>query len=145
MLKEERLMNRIISESKQVLHEDNVFPIRICSTSAITNIVLPEIIAKFSHMGVKIIPRIYYVQTVDEVFEHLEGDLCDLGLLTYNEEELFRKFIPYQENLDMDLLARDEQVVVMDQHLYRPGMESLTAEEYQNYFCSMFLNPCIVF
>lgn len=138
MLKEEYLISRIVAESKHSLHEDTVFSIRICSTSAITNIVLPEVIAKFSRLGAQIIPRIYYVQSLEELFLHLEEGRCDLGLTTYNEEELFRKFMLHQEKLDMDLLAQDEQVVVMDQHIYQPEWEKLSPVDFQNHFCSMF-------
>ena len=138
MLQEEQQLHRIVAKSKHRVQEDNSFQIRICSTSAITNIVLPDIIAKFSYININIIPRIYMVDSVEEVFEHVQNGKCDLGLTTYNEVELFRKFVQYQDNLDMDLLARDEQVVVMDQHLYHSGQESISKEEFQNHFRSMF-------
>ncbi len=138
MLNEEEMMSQAVAKSKQHVQMDNTFSIRICSTSAITNIALPEIIAQFSHMNINIIPRIYMVDSLLDVFEHVEKGLCDLGLLTYNEEELFRKFIPYQHVLDMDLLARDEQVVVMDRHLYEPGQEYVTVKDFQSRLRCMY-------
>ena len=137
MLKEEQQMNQIAARSKQRVHEDNSFPVRICSISAIANVVLPDIIAKFSYVNINIIPRIYMVDSVEAVFEDLQRGVCDLGLVTYNEEALFRKFVPYQNVLDMNLLAQDEQVVVMDYHMYH-GQEFVSQKDLQGHFFSMF-------
>lgn len=138
MLKEEQQIFRIVAKNKHRVQEDNTFPIRICSTSAIINIMLPDIIAKFSYVNINIIPRIYMVDRIETVFEDVENGRCDLGLVTYNEEALFRKFAEHQHALDMDLLARDEQVVVMDQHVYRSGQEAVSQEDFHSHFCSMF-------
>ena len=138
ILKEEQYMSQMIAEYKQQAHRENVFPVRICSASAIINVVLPDIIARFSHVNVNIIPRIFMADSLQEVFQQVESGKCDLGLLTYNEEELFRQFAKYQHVLDMDLLARDDQVVVMDQHMYRAGQEYVTGEEFSRQFCTMF-------
>ena len=138
ILKEEQYMSQMIAEYKQQAHRENVFPVRICSASAIINVVLPDIIARFAHINVNIIPRIFMADSLQDVFQQVESGKCDLGLLTYNEEELFRQFAKYRHVLDMDLLARDEQVVVMDQHMYRTGQEYVTAEEFRTHFCSMF-------
>lgn len=137
MLKEEQQMNQIVARSKHRVHEDNSFPIRICSISAIANVVLPDIIARFAYVNINIIPRIYMVDSVEAVFEDLERGLCDLGLVTYNEEALFRKFAPYQDRLDMNFLAQDEQVVVMDYHMYH-GQDTLTPTDLHGHFCSVF-------
>ena len=90
MLELEEKINHSITKHKERAPEENTFPIRICSTSAITNIVLPSILAKFSNMNINIIPRIDMVDSVREVFERLKNKTCDVGLLTYNEQDLFR-------------------------------------------------------
>ena len=136
VLREEEKMAFAIQGEREKLQETTL--LKICSTSAVTNIVLPDIIAKFSYVNINIIPRIYMVNTVQELFEHVEQGICDLGLLTYNEEELFRKFVQYQHNLDMDFLAQDELVVVMDQHMYQIGKDMLSVEDWHSHFCSMF-------
>ncbi len=138
ILKAEDQMHQVVAKSKQRTYQDNRFFIRICSTSAIINMVLPEIISKFAHININIVPRIYMVDSIQDVLEQVESGKCDLGLLTYNEEELFRKFVLYQHALDMDLLARDEQVVVMDQHLYHTGQETVSEEVFRTHFCTMF-------
>ena len=138
MLKEEQLLGHLASQSKQRKILDDSFPIRICSTSAVVNMVLPDIIAKFQHVNINIVPRIYMVNSRQEVLEHVEQGLCDLGLITYNEEALFNYFAPYQDILDMNLLARDELVVVMDNRAYRPGQLSVADEEFRDHLCSMY-------
>lgn len=138
MLQEEEIMNQIVAESRQRIQQDNTFPIRICSTTSLTNIVLPDVIAKFVYVDVNIIPRIHMVDRLQDVFEQVQKRECDIGLLTYNEQELFRKFAPYQNDLDMNLLARDELVVVMDRRLHQPGQEFLSEEERRNHFRTMY-------
>lgn len=137
MLAEEQQMNQLAAKSKRRVQQDNTFPIRICSNSAIINVVLPDIIAKFSYVNINIIPRIYTVDSAEEVFTDVQSGKSDLGLITYNEEMLFQQFQPYQELLDMDLLAQDEQVVVMDAHLYH-GQETISLEDFHGHFCSLF-------
>jgi len=138
MLQNEAQLNHVIAASKQYVQEDNTVTVRVCSTSAIINIVLPDIIAAFSHMGIEVIVNIYAADSLQDVFEHVESGKCDLGLVTYNEEELLRKFASYQDRLHMDLLARDDQVVVMDAHLHRPEREFLTVEDFNNHYRSVF-------
>lgn len=138
MLKNEAQLNRVIAANKQYKQEENTVEMHICSTSAIINIILPDIIAGFSHMGLEIIPTIYTVDCLQEVFEHVESGKCDLGLVTYNEEALYRKYASYQNRLRMDLLAWDDQVVVMDARLHRPEQEVLSLEDFGGHYRTMF-------
>lgn len=138
MLGEEEKIGQMIAESKQQSNQENTFSIRICSTSAITNIVLPSILARYESRGIHIIPRITMVDSLQEVLDQVEQGESDIGLLTYNEEALFRKFVSYQHILDMDLLARDEQVVVMNAHAYQSGQKMVSMEDFHGHFCCMF-------
>ena len=138
MLDLEQKLNQSVAQHKENNLTDDTFPIRICSTSAITNIVLPAILAKFANMNINIIPRIDMVDSVREVFERLKNKTCDVGLLTYNEEDLFRQFVPYQHLLDMNLLARDEIVVAMERRWYEPGTSFLSSKQYHSRFRSMY-------
>lgn len=138
ILEEEEKIGHMIAESKQQGNQENTFSIRICSTSAITNIVLPSILAKYESRGIHIIPRIVMVDSLQEALDRVAQGECDIGLLTYNEQALFRKFMSYQHVLDMDLLARDEQVVVMDAHAYQPGQRLISMEDFHGHFCCMF-------
>ena len=138
VLHEVQQMHQIVEENSQTLQQEYSLSLRICSTSAIINIVLPDIIAAFSHMGIEVILNIYAADSLQDVFEHVESGKCDLGLVTYNEEELLRKFASYQDRLHMDLLARDDQVVVMDAHLHRPEREFLTVADFNSHYRSVF-------
>ena len=138
MLDLEQKLNQSVERHKERDPEENTFPIRICSTSAITNIVLPSILTKFANININIIPRIDMVDSVREVFERLKNNTYDIGLLTYNEQDLFRQFASYQQVLDMDLLARDEMVVVMERRWYEPGTSFLSSEQYHSRFRSMY-------
>lgn len=137
MLDEEEKMNQSIAKSKLQGERDNTFSIQICSTSAIINIVLPTILAKYASVNIKMIPRITMVDSLQEVLDRVARGESDLGLVTYNEEELFRKFSSYQKVLDMDLLARDELVIAMDRRLYQ-GQKFLSVQEHQSHFRTMY-------
>lgn len=138
MLREAQQMNRVVAEHKQQKHQERTFAVRICSSSAITNMVLPEIIARFSRVNVNIIPRISMLDSLQDILEQVQQDKYDIGLFTYNEEALLRHFSAYQNELELSLLARDEMVVVMNSHSYRSGLEVLSKAEYQSHFRSMY-------
>ena len=138
MLAEEAQMNQMILASKQQETEDSVFHVRIGSTSAVTNIVLPSILAGFKRANIDVEPRISMVDSLDVLLEQVKDGDCDIGLLTFNEEKLFEHFAQYRDVLDMNLLARDELVVVMERRLYRQGQEYITAREYRSHYRTMY-------
>ena len=105
MLEEETQIGQMIAESKQRNTEGNIVSLRICSTSVVTNIVLPSILAEMKRMGIDVVPRIYMVDSLEELLEHVRTDTCDIGLVTFNAEELFRRFVQYQNDLELNLLA----------------------------------------
>lgn len=138
MLEKEFQMKQMIAADKKRTHYQQSFTIRICSTSAIANMLLPGIIAKFVQMGIHIIPRIYMVDTLQELLDHAEQGLCDLALATYNEEALFNRFAPYQYTLDMDLLAQDELVVVMNADTENAKKNVLSGQDFLGHMRTMF-------
>lgn len=138
VLAEEAQMNRLVAENKRETEKNASQILRICSTSAVTNIVLPAVLARLKRQNRNIIPRIAMVDTLDELFEQIVDNHCDIGLLTYNEQELFREFRAYQDVVQMDLLARDKVVLVMDRKLYQDGQEYITYEEYNRQFSTMY-------
>ncbi|MBQ2777435.1 MAG: LysR family transcriptional regulator [Peptococcaceae bacterium] len=138
VLREVQQMHQIVEENSQTLQQEYSLSLRICSTSAITNIVLPNILGKYAAIGINIIPHIDMVNSAEEVLERVENGDCGIGLLTYNEEELFRIFTQYKHTLEMNLLARDEQVVVMDVHQYQAGQDFVSVRDFQGRFCTMF-------
>lgn len=137
MLEEEQKMNQIIMTHKSQKKEEQTLPIRLCSTSVIINIVLPSILSRYASVNIKIIPRIVMANSLQEVLDCVERGESDIGLVTYNEEELFRRFASYQHTLDMDLLARDDLVIAMDRRLYN-GKKFLSFQEHQSHFRTMY-------
>ena len=138
MLADEQLMNRLIAENKQRMSKDAPHIMRICSNSVVTNIVLPTVLAKIKRQNINVVPRLTMVNSLEELLQQVENGDCDIGLLTYNEQELMRKFTKYQVVLQMDLLARDEIVVAMDRRLYREGQEYVSHEEHQQQIRTLY-------
>lgn len=130
IMQEVQEMHCIVEEHNQVAQQEYTFPLRICSTSAITNIVLPNILGKYATIGINITPHIEMVNSVEEVFARVESGDCGIGLVTYNEEELFRIYAQHEHVLEMNLLARDEQVVVMDAHMYQAGQTVISVQDF---------------
>ena len=93
--------------------------IAICSTSSVTNIVLPTIISNFSAQQRKIYVNIYMTDSFEVVLERLFNKESDLGLITINEKELKRQFANIQEGFEYETLARDEMVAVLDKKMYK--------------------------
>ena len=138
MLDKELQMRQMITADKHRTQQQQSFFIRICSTSAIANMLLPGIIAKFMKMGIHIVPRIYMVDSLQELLDHTEQGLCDLALVSYNEEALFNRFAPYQYSLDMDLLAQDELIVVMNADTENAKKDVLSVQDFLGHMCTMF-------
>ena len=131
-------MSQMIAESKEQDQDDDTLSIRICSISAVPNMVLPSVLADMKHKGVDVVPRISMVDSLQELLDDVQSGTYDVGLITYNAEALFRQFAKYQVELDMNLLAEDELVVVMDKRLHQPGQSVLSGEEYQKHFRTMY-------
>lgn len=138
MLEKESQMKQLILANKKRMEQTQSFSIKICSTSSIVNMILPAIIAEFMQMGIHIVPRIYMVDTLQELLDHTEQGVCDLGLLTYNEDALFNKFTSYQYSLDMDFLGQDELVVTMKQTEPWAEKGTISRQDFYQHLCSMF-------
>ncbi|MBQ2994871.1 MAG: LysR family transcriptional regulator [Peptococcaceae bacterium] len=138
ILTEEDEMNRMILASKQHETENTAFRIRIGSTSAVTNIVLPSILAGFKRANIDVEPRISMVDNINALLEQVKTGERDIGLLTFNEEKLFQHFQQYRDVLDMNLLARDELVVVMERRMYQQGQAYVSVQEYRNHFRTVY-------
>ena len=138
MVAEEHLIGQIVAQSKREHYTERKFPLNIYSTSAITNIILPDIIARFMNANVNIIPRISMVDDWKLLLDSVQNGECDLGLLTYNEEALFESFVPYQDKLDMNLLARDELVAVGKSSVRQYDREYMDITEIRKHMFTIF-------
>ena len=138
MLLEEQLMGQIVARKQKESYTERQFPLRISSASAIANIILPDVIARFQDANVNILPHVSAAESWQEVFDSVRDGVCDLGLITYNEELLFQNFVAYQNELDMNLLARDELAVVMKAHSRHMNKESMPATALKQHLFTMF-------
>jgi len=87
--------------------------IKICSTSSVTDIVLPDIISKLCAKQKNISLKIQHANHIDELIHQVQERQCCLGMVTYNEQQLQEKLKMY-DNLQLVTLALDELVAVTD-------------------------------
>ena len=110
-LREEIQENRAATETKP--HQLN-----ICSTSSVTNLALPTIISKLNSHQANVLINMVPMTSFDAVLEQVNSGERDLGLMTINEQELYRKLSKIENKLKVEVLVRDEMVVVMDRRQY---------------------------
>ena len=87
--------------------------LKICSNSAVTNIVLPDIINDLEAKQQKVKLKISMENTLERIIESVQNRECDMGLLTYNADELLRRFATIESEVYLDILARDNMVALM--------------------------------
>lgn len=103
--------------------------IRICSTSAVTDIVLPDIIAKLGAQRKNLSIKIQQANSLEELMQQVENKQCSFGMVTYNEQKL-RDILNLHETLRLDTLALDELVVVTDRKYIKEEQDYFTMEQY---------------
>lgn len=112
VLSEEEKLNMALQGEQMQVPEPTL--LKICSTSAVTNIVLPNIINELDARQQNVKFKISMVDSLDEIFEKVQTGDCDLGLLTFNADELLRRFSAFEQELYLDILARDEMIALMN-------------------------------
>ena len=112
--------------------------IRVCSTSSVANIVLPDIVAKLDAKAQKVSLQITLTNDIEDLFTQVQHNQCDIGFLTYNETELYRKFASYESELLLDPLARDELIAVTDRKFCKEEQELLTESEYAQRIITLY-------
>lgn len=95
--------------------------LKICSTSAVTNIVLPNIINELDAGQQNVKFKISMVDSLEELITKVQNKECDLGLLTFNADELLRRFSEYEQELHLDILARDEMIALINKRYLKPN------------------------
>lgn len=128
MLNESEKLRTRVEELKNVKNVSST--VDICSTSSVTNLALPYVIAKLNARHEKVSIRIIQSVDLDDVIQKVQTGVCDIGLMTINEFDLERKMAQHQDVLRADILAQDELVAVMDRKLYKGTHTSLSAEEF---------------
>lgn len=119
VLGEEEKLNIALQGEQRQVPEPTL--LKICSTSAVTNIVLPNIINELDARQQNVKFKISMVDSLDEIFEKVQTGNCDLGLLTFNADELLRRFSAFEQELHLDILARDEMIALMNKRYLKPN------------------------
>lgn len=109
--------------------EENLL-IRICSTSSVTNIVLPNVIdrmeAKKKHCSLKIALE----DNLESLFEQIENLQSDIGLLTFNAKELESYIEYYKDNLYLEQLVMDEMVGVLNKKFFDQETVQISSNDF---------------
>ena len=110
LMEEEKLAKEI--QGGQIKQQENRL-LKICSTSAVTNIVLPDIINELELRQQNIKFKISMEDTFERIIESVQNRECDMGLLTFNADELLRRFSDIESEVYLNILARDEMIALM--------------------------------
>ena len=119
--------------------ETEVLHINICSNSCVANMTLPEIVYNMEAQKRKATFKISQAESLDSILRHVQSGKKDIGLISMNSDELDRKFAAYSDELQLDILAQDELVAVLNRkdyngkHVFIPA-----AEQMGRYFTTMY-------
>lgn len=128
MLEEKEEFCSRISLPKQT----ELLVVRVCSTSSVTNIVLPDVLDRLEAKEQKITLKITMEDEIDELFERVNNNQCDIGLLTFNANELVERFDRYQNEMRMEVLVRDELISVVNKKFLHDEPLKLSREEFDS-------------
>ena len=110
--------------------EEKEMKLNICSISNVTNVVLPKIIAGLNETNQKLNIKIQIADTLNTVIEDVKSQKADIGLISFNEKELFRIIEEFQQDLALDILARDKLIAVVNKKRYTGSEDYIKAEDY---------------
>jgi len=119
--------------------ETEVLHINICSNSCVANMTLPEIVYNMEAQKRKATFKMSQAENLDSILRHVQSGKKDIGLISMNSDELDRKFAAYSDELQLDILAQDELVAVLNRkdyngkHVFIPA-----AEQMGRYFTTMY-------
>jgi DNA-binding transcriptional LysR family regulator len=112
--------------------------IHIGSTSCVANLTLPSIIAEWNAKKKNDFFSISSVETMYSVLEQVKSGEKNIGLISINAEELKKQFVQFDAELNLEILAQDEIVVVMNRKNYTGYKEYLESEVYRSQLKTQF-------
>ncbi|MBO5365409.1 MAG: LysR family transcriptional regulator [Peptococcaceae bacterium] len=136
--KETLLHKELLLSRLQVSSQEKKRYISIGSTSNVANLTLPSIIAELESKRRNTFFNIATMENMRSVLEQVREGTKDIGLISMNAEEFQHRFSVYREDLQMEILARDELVVVMNQKYYTGKTDYLEKEVYRNQLKTQF-------
>lgn len=129
VLDEEAYLRQEIRDSQIALDTEEI-SMQISSTSSVTNLVLPNLIAKLHAQQVAVQVNVVSLPDVDDVLHNVRSGISDIGLMTINGRELQRKLDEHPDTLEMELLMRDDMVAVMDRRQYSGEKTAITELDF---------------
>lgn len=118
------------------------FNINIASTSCVLNDVVPNVLSKLDYLNANVTMQVALLNDSDEVLEQVKTNKYNLGLVTINEQALRERCA--QKGLQMEIIARDEAVVVAEQRTVGAEKSRISYEEmtlYQNSVFNIEVDP----
>ena len=134
MQQHDLLMNRIRYWQDNRDYED--LNINIASTSCVLNDVVPDVLSRLDYLNTKVTMQVALLNDSCEVLEQVNAGKYDIGLITLNEELLQERCAEY--GLQMEILARDEAVIVTEQRTVGAEKSRMTYDEMALYQQSVF-------
>ena len=128
------LMNRI--QYWQDLRDYDDLNINIASTSCVLNDVVPNVLSRLDYLNAKVTMQVALLNESREVMEQVKANKYDIGLVTLNEELLQERCAEY--GLQMEIIARDEAVLVTEQRTIGAEKSRISYEEMPLYQQSVF-------
>ena len=134
MQQHDLLMNRI--RYWQDIRDYEDLNINIASTSCVLNDVVPDVLSRLDYLNTKVTMQVALLNDSREVLEQVHGGKYDIGLITLNEELLQERCAEY--GLQMEILARDEAVIVTEQRTVGAEKSRISYDEMELYQQSVF-------
>ena len=134
MQQHDLLMDRIRYWQDNRDYED--LNINIASTSCVLNDVVPDVLSRLDYLNTKVTMQVALLNDSREVLEQVHGGKYDIGLITLNEELLQERCAEY--GLQMEILARDEAVIVTEQRTVGAEKSRISYDEMELYQQSVF-------
>ena len=134
MQQHDLLMNRIRYWQDNRDYED--LNINIASTSCVLNDVVPDVLSRLDYLNTKVTMQVALLNDSREVLEQVNAGKYDIGLITLNEELLQERCAEY--GLQMEILARDEAVIVTEQRTVGAEKSRISYDEMELYQQSVF-------
>ena len=134
MQQHDLLMNRIRYWQDNRDYED--LNINIASTSCVLNDVVPDVLSRLDYLNTKVTMQVALLNDSREVLEQVNAGKYDIGLITLNAELLQERCAEY--GLQMEILARDEAVIVTEQRTVGAEKSRMTYDEMALYQQSVF-------
>lgn len=133
VLADEAEFQKNISQIKQLEQKMAHNDMYITSTSSISNLLLPILIASPKIQDNNVTIHIDHVGSNIEVIEKVFTRKSDLGLITINETELPRLISGCQKDIETTIIMKDKLIALMDKRYYNGENMKITDEEFAEF------------